>query len=904
MAMHKNFPTSPYEILKPELRWFPADETLRETAYENLMPPLVPELRKQVYQWRNDGYPNISNTSRTLLNWWFNTPHPIQHADGFMDAFKYYFAQREAVETIIYIHECVKVKDKYDLLRFDKGEAVSAQMIEETWRRYVVKMATGSGKTKVMSLLLAWSYFHKKYEEDSDLAKNFLIIAPNIIVLDRLRSDFDGLNIFWQDPILPDNGIDGRNWKTDFQLTLHIQDEVGRTDPSGNIFLTNIHRVYDDKTLEATPDDENSMDYYLGPKPKGNTTDSGVDLGRIVRDIDELVVINDEAHHIHDSQLAWFKSIGDIHNKLKQKGAQLALQVDVTATPKHNKGAIFVQTVSDYPLIEAITQNVVKRPVLPDKPSRTKLEEKQSSVYSEKYSDYINLGVTEWRKVYPEHEKLGQKAVLFIMTDDTKNCDEVAEYLEKTFPELNGAVLTIHTNKKGEISDNPASKESKKELEELRKQANEIDSWGSKYKAIVSVLMLKEGWDVRNVTTIVGLRPYSSKSNILPEQTLGRGLRRMYPERDTEERVSVIGTDAFMDFVESLQTEGIEFDQEPMGEGAPPIISLVIEVDNDGGDKDIDALDIEIPILSPRAIREYENLNALDVNQLEFHVQGYQQYSEEEQRVMVFRYITSEDMSHTTNLEGAMASDYRSVIGFFAQNILKELRMPTYYDVLYPKIQEFIQDKLFGKSVNLDDRNTLRNLSEPPALETIMKTFKFAVNALIIKDPGSAEIRGSIKVKKTRPFTVKNQEYIIPKKSVFNKIVGDYGLELRFAQFLERVPDVISFTKNYTAIKFKIDYVTAAGYIANYFPDFLVKVADNKIFIVETKGREEIDAPLKIKRLRQWCADVNALQDDVEFDFVYVDNKNFDKLTGADGKSKDRLATFSDLVSHFTEYKG
>ena len=159
---------------------------------------------------------------------------------------------------------------------------------------------------------------------------------------------------------MPDNGTDGRNWRSDFQLALHIQDEVGPLNSNGNIFLTNIHRVYDDKTPAPSADDENSMDYFLGKKPKGKTADSGVDLGRIVRDIDELVVINDEAHHIHDSKLTWFKSIGDIHNKLKQKGSQLALQIDVTATPKHNNGAIFVQTIADYPLVEAITQNVVK----------------------------------------------------------------------------------------------------------------------------------------------------------------------------------------------------------------------------------------------------------------------------------------------------------------------------------------------------------------------------------------------------------------------------------------------------------------------------------------------------------------------------------------------------------------
>jgi type III restriction enzyme len=153
----------------------------------------------------------------------------------------------------------------------------------------------------------------------------------------------------------------------------------------------------------------------------------------IVRDIDELMVLNDEAHHIHDSRLAWFKSIEDIHNRLQQKGAA-SLQVDVTATPKHNNGAIFRADRRRLPAGEAIKQNVVKHPVLPDAASRAKLVERQSAKYTEKYADYLDLGVVEWRKAYAEHEKLGKKAILFVMTDDTRNCDDVAEYLEGTIP--------------------------------------------------------------------------------------------------------------------------------------------------------------------------------------------------------------------------------------------------------------------------------------------------------------------------------------------------------------------------------------------------------------------------------------------------------------------------------------
>src|SRR3989344_292133 len=77
---------------------------------------------------------------------------------------------------------------------------------DEEWKRFVVKMATGSGKTKVLALILAWSYYHKLYEENSDMSRNFLLITPNIIVLDRIKADFDGLKIFFQDPILPENG--------------------------------------------------------------------------------------------------------------------------------------------------------------------------------------------------------------------------------------------------------------------------------------------------------------------------------------------------------------------------------------------------------------------------------------------------------------------------------------------------------------------------------------------------------------------------------------------------------------------------------------------------------------------------------------------------------------------------
>lgn len=892
MALHEKFPESPHAILDPEIRWFPADETLRNTGAEKLMPPLVPELRKQVKSWRDNGYAGATETSKSLLNWWFNTPHLLPQTDGAMNEFQYFFSQRESVETVIYLHDVIKVKDKYDLMRFDSSGAISSSMFDETWRRFVVKMATGAGKTKVMSLVLAWSFYHKLYERDSQLSRNFLLIAPNIIVLDRIYKDFQGLKIFFEDPVIPDNGFDGQNWRDDFQLTLHLQDDVRITHPTGNIFLTNIHRVYSGDEIPASPEDDNTMDYFLGKKPTGATTDSKVDLGMIVRDIDELMVINDEAHHIHDNRLAWFKSIEDIHNRLKQKGSQLSLQVDVTATPKHNNGAIFVQTIADYPLVEAISQNVVKHPVLPDAASRAKLAEKQSAKFTEKYADYINLGVIEWRKSFAEHEKLGKKSILFIMTDDTKNCDDVAEYLESLYPELKGAVLTIHTNKSGEISEATSGK-SKDELDKLRKLSNEIDSMDSPYKVIVSVLMLKEGWDVRNVTTIVGLRAYSSQSNILPEQTLGRGLRKMYVGQ-IEEYVSVVGTDAFMDFVEQIQAEGVVLERKPMGQGTEAKTPLVVEVDKENVNKDIDKLDIEIPVMTPKVYREYKNLGDLEPSKLSYDKVKYQKFSDEEQREIVFKEITTGQITHTTVLDSAGIADYRSVIGFFTQSIMRDLRLISGYDTLYGKVKSFIQDDLFDVSVNLDDANTLRNLSELVATKTLIETLKKGINGLTIQEKGDAEIKDTIKLRNTRPFVAKNQGYVVAKKSVFNRVIGDSHFELQFAAFLEKAEDVVSYSKNYFAVNFKLDYVNSNGDISNYYPDFIVKTADKKIYIVETKGQVDMDVPLKMARLKQWCDDLNKIQSEVKYGLVYVPMDLFERYNPN---------AFLDAVDLFKDYQ-
>jgi type III restriction enzyme len=892
MAISPDFPVNPTEIIDPSLRWYPGAET-DETEIGKLIPPLVQKIRLGVHEWRLEGYQGVSQTSKSLLNYWFNQPHNVHSTDG-QRAFQYYFAQREAVETAIWLYEHQEAHTALGLLKFSSNDSLSPAMFEENWTRYVLKLATGVGKTKVLSLLIAWSYFHKLYEPESPLSTNFLVVAPNIIVLDRLRDDFVGLAVFYNDPVLPDNGYDGRNWSNDFSPRLHIQDEVGPVSSTGNIFLTNIHRVYQGDE-EASLKDDNLADFFLGAKPKGKTIDKKVDLSAVLESVNDLVVLNDEAHHIHDNSLAWFKAIEMLDSSLRRKtrGKGISIQLDVTATPKKSNGAIFPQTVCSYPLVEAIRQGIVKAPVLPDAASRAALVEQQSDKIYERYSDHIRLGVVEWSQFKDKLSGSGKKPILFIMTTTTEEADEVAGYLQETYPEFSGKTLVIHTKSNGDIGEKTMKPA---ELAYLRQASRNIDSNESEYLAVVSVLMLREGWDVQNVVTMVGLRPYSADSKILPEQTLGRGLRRMFRGDDSiREHVSVVGTPAFLEFVEQIKLEGVDLDFAPMGQGSSYRGPLVVEVEKQNRDKPLAKLDIELPMLSRRLSRDSKNLNDLDVSEFNFEPVPLLDYTPTELRQISFTDIDSGEIVWKTDLNAEIIPTSQAVISFLVNNISQHLRLVGGKEVLYGKVKEFIAKRLFDKEVNLDDPAVLRNLSEPLARKTLLDQFTAAINDLTISDKGTTRVISSIKISEAKPSVVKNQDFVMSAKTLFNRVIGDSRLELSFAKYLDSLPDVEAFAKNILSINFKVEYVNARGEIANYYPDFIVKLNSNTIFVIETKGLEDVDTGKKWQRLVRWCEDATETDlNERRFLPLYVTQENFQQY----GTSADSFSQFADLMKN------
>jgi type III restriction enzyme len=262
------------------------------------------------------------------------------------------------------------------------------------------------------------------------------------------------------------------------------------------------------------------------------------------------------------------------------------------------------------------------------------------------------------------------------------------------------------------------------------------------------------------------------------------------------------------------------------------------------------------------------------------------------------------EVHHTITLDGTGIADYRSVVAFFARQLLKDLRLVGGYEVLYPKVRDFMRDQLFAPSpVDLEDPAVLRNLSEPDAGKILYDAFKAAINALTIEETGITRIEDRISLKNTRPFRTDYRQHVVPKKSLFNKIVGEPragNFELRFAYFLEAAPDVSAFAKNYLAVGFKLDYVRANGDLANYYTDFIVRTADGVVWLVETKGREELDLPQKMARLKQWCADATAAESTEggeprrRYAFVYVDQAGFEQ---------HRPTTFAALAASFTDYQ-
>ncbi|BCW94666.1 MAG: type III restriction endonuclease subunit R [Fimbriimonadales bacterium] len=830
--------------------------------------PLVRAIRAEVDGWRLGGYAGVSETSRTLLQYWFHTEHQVRDEEGNLIPFHYHWAQREAIETIIYLYELRGVRNLASLLtEFGEGElrdlALGISPREDRWSKYCCKIATGGGKTKVMSLAIVWSYFHSLYEPNSDLARHFVVIAPNLTVFERLQDDFENCRIFYQDPLIPEE------WKSDFQVQVVMQDEPGGATTTGAVYLTNIHRLYPSRNNRKGEDPDAVSSIFGPPVRREKALDTGAALRERITTHPRLMILNDEAHHLHDPDLAWNRAIEALHEQSLGRGnSGICLQLDFTATPKHTNGELFRHIICDFPLGEAVDAGIVKVPVLGESEELVERGDKKTPAH-ERFAMHLKLGYQAYARTFEEWNKV-RKPILFVMTEDADAANEIARYLDSDeFPLLKGRVLNIHTRLKGRIktvqrggrqvqefveNENAMTTE---DLKILREWSRELDSKDSKYRCVVSVMMLREGWDVRNVTTIVPLRPYSAKAGILPEQTLGRGLRRMIPLGDIPETVTVVHHPAFRKLYEQeLAQEGLDIAFLPVREVFKQTVTIFVDYDN----KPIDQLELEIPLITD-AITTTSELDGLTFEEVRDYFRsrfqplpigqprtGPVQYTE--------RHLFTDEVVARAQLDAGLLTNAWSAPSYFAQMLGRACRLSNAHPVLVPLIERFIKEVLFERPVDLYSGEVDHRMRDQDVLEHLRATFTPLILQKTVRKEERKCVSQGHRLSTWKPYQATSNDKrpaVRAERTMFNLVPCDNDFEVAFVDFLDTADDVVAFAKNAGPQKLRIDYLRLDGHRAFYEPDFIVRLKDGSYYLVELKGRVDNLVPLKARAAVEWC---------------------------------------------------
>jgi type III restriction enzyme len=849
---------------------------------------LVGKLRAAVDAWRASGYAGITQTTRELFTFWFEEDHVV---DG--EPFEYYFCQREAIETLVYLVEVKQFSDVVPVIRefstLTQEKLVDEDFIFETpdgkrsvrrffperntegtqdlpesnLLRYAIKMATGSGKTVVMALVMVWSYFNRLRENRSNLANNFLLVAPNVIVLERLEKDFRDGRIFKELPMIPPSLSDKWN------LKVISRGDTTLPGSSGTLFLQNIQQLYESRRVDKwTP--ENAVQRLLG-RPVQNIEEGTVSVLHHVQKAPNLLVINDEAHHVHEEELAWHKTLVSIHRSVP---GGLRLWLDFSATPKDQNGSYYPWIIVDYPLAEAVEDSIVKAPVILHTVKKKDPQHITQENVTKVYYPWITAALERWRYHQTYYKKLGKKPVLFIMAEKNAFADEIASLIKQQAGIKNQEVLVIHTDNKGEVK--------KSEIDQIRAKAREIDDPRNRIKIVVSVLMLREGWDVQNVTITLGLRPFTAKAGILPEQAVGRGLRIISGiGTDCLQTLEVIGTEEFEKFVRELEKEGVgvaTFTE-------PPPLPVHIEPVKSKLD-----YDMEIPQTELLYSRNYKQLSSIDPMKLD-SLKDSSILSPEKIEIKA-EFGTTGTYLGTIRIDQTNIPSAPELLSHITNVVIKQANLVgSDFAEVYPIVKKYISERCFGKAVDLETervRAKILDLDIQNAIVTILARAIGKVSA--VKSPVKLKQAG-LRLSKTPTFIWRRQRFVA-KRTIFNYVATYNNLETNFAKFLDQAKDVTKFASLAERnVGFKIDYLSSRGAIRYYYPDFFAvqKTSNGQVnWIIETKGRRFEDTDQKEAAVRAWCKEVSRVTGE-KWEYTTVPQEAFEKFEYYD---------FAELLKH------
>ena len=857
----------------------------------------VNEIRVRIAQWRDAGYPGITSVTRQLLEHWYNRGEfeDGKWCNGPRD-YPFYFCQLEAIETLIWWVEAAN--------EFKQGINIPGD--GGLWERLCNKMATGTGKTTLMAMIITWQVLNAiTYpKRNRDFSKAVLIVAPGLTVKERLRVLYPGQT---------DNYYDA--------FVLCPSEAMRQKLNQVELLIENWH------TLMPLKQADRSV------VKKGKESDEAFTrrvLGRLA-DCKNIFVINDEAHHAYrvpaeakiskklaaeqgidlDEATRWIEGLDRIH-----KTRRIQRCFDLSATPFAPTGKVsteqglFDWIVSDFGLNDAIEAGLVKTPrvvirddALPDtKTYRSKLyhiyrhpEVSQDLNRSAEpheplpklVQDAYTLLGADWRAVRKAWLDEGHKSppVLLSVCNRTETAARIEHYFrhgDAHWPELhdNDRLLRVDSKvlEKAEVGESSGSDKDyeatlhnivqKADIPEARKQdllalkkeellRGIVDSVGKRGEAgqdlqnVVSVAMLSEGWDAKNVTHIMGLRAFTSQ--LLCEQVIGRGLRRVAYETD----------EAGMFLPEYVNVFGVPLSIfQDVGEGGepppPPKASVQIESLIDRNEYEIrwpNVLRVDT-IVRPELIVDWEKVAPLEIDPAQTMISA--------ELAPAVGGATDMSRVHEIDLE-KLPEEFR------LQRLLFQAARKAYEQMQgrFTDARDFLVFQLIKlvEQFYESDRLVIPSLFHQQSLR---KRILFALNMDIIVQH-LLEFVNEQNIENLEPvyeeeFPVGSTRYMrtwyttkpcLPTtKSQISHAVADSTWEQYTVNLLEKDKAVLSFAKN-DHLGFQIYYLWK-GSRRRFIPDYLIRLANGKTLVLEIKGQESDQNKAKRAALDTWVKAVNS----------------------------------------------
>jgi type III restriction enzyme len=910
------------------------------------------------YQPVAEGERPLTETSRALLTHWFRAePHDLPSGD----AFKYWPHQRRAVETFIYLYEVRGIRRTEQLYELTGTDPLGPQ--HDPWAKLGAQLATGSGKTKVMSLLVAWSTLNAAMDPRNamGLGRHALIIVPGLFVRDRLLADFrpaKGPSVFFSDPVIPP--------ELESSWDLNVYDPTTcprRLDPSrGALVVTNYHPLLrDPDELPPVPPSKAQLgiDLLFAKADPSLLESVTTTLAERFEGSRGLLVINDEAHNVGDETahaeferkrrekkklgadeeetMAWIRCLRKVHGT--RATSRIGLQVDLSATlfteqgmkkiPAKKRGEkekralrptdLFRHTAVRYDLPGAIRDGIVKKPILERiTVANSETGEPEDLVREgaanawEKYRNLIATGVRRWKKVQTQLREEGdlRKPILFLLCEDRNDAREIANFLrfgEASDADLQdrepigladpdgGEPLFVHTDADGvlrstvvEVHIGQKEQRNQEDWDRIRGVVNAIDRdevevngvvHANPYNVVVSVMMLKEGWDVRNVKVIVPLRPCDSRT--LTEQILGRGLRKMHAPQIQEDGTAVMrGEELYVmehpsfaqileqieDIIESRKSDEIGHTPEYVG----------IEPKEDEAEREkrnvrlvrFDGLvrveqswhsifdPKKLPALAPR-LAWLDAIPETDIKT--FLMEMLKKQVEAGQEFRLGESFSYRDLEHV--IEGA-----------YVKPILDDMKVGYAQRVAVKSVvRTFLERATFALPAGLpvrfdaiDDPESGKLILGNLARGEVMAAVKRAlVPVLQIAMRGGTQTteRAQLTERQTKDlgrYQAVRKNVLDPSaKTTFVRCATDSEPEARLARLLDRALDVEGWVYNHRqGVGFFLEY-DHLGHVHRYFPDYVARARLGSVVhnvIVEVKGRFD-DRDRKKARRGRWYAD-------------------------------------------------